>query len=144
MWLSKTCRHSVEKNFTQSLWQMPWESHDAAGATPSAPACSFPPSLPSFFRPNPSTRRTVVAVGVWASLLWQHCRIRLSHLVIGGQAEPAGVTQRLLQGSDTVQSSVIFGRRITLCHEMDLLILLRVWVGGVWVFVCVCVHWYDP
>lgn len=45
---------------------------------------------------------------------------------MGGQAEPAGVTLRLLQGSGTVQSSVIFGRQITLCHEMDLLILPRV------------------
>ena len=55
---------------------------------------------------------------------------------MGGQAEPAGVTQRLSQGSDTVQSSVIFGRRITLCHEMDLLILLR--VCGL--CMCVCAY----
>lgn len=41
---------------------------------------------------------------------------------LGQQVAPAG--------SLTVQGAVIFGRRITLCHGMDLLILLCV---------CVCV-----
>ena len=98
----------------------------------------FPPPPP----PSPTlTPRAAVVFGVRSSALWQHCRIRLSHLVMGGRAEPADVTQRLLQGSDAVQSSVIFGGRITLCHEMDLLILLCACVHAC---VCVCVHWYDP
>lgn len=78
-------------------------------------------------------------------------RIRLSHLVTGGQAELRGLAPATSAGSHTVHSAVIFGNRITLCHEMDLLILqlacarVCVW-ESVWVCVCMCVfsRWYDP
>lgn len=116
--------------------------HNLPTNTPRVPQCSwcspvgtYP--LPHAFLHFPALRGQQRRVGVWASAFWQRCRIRRPRLVTGGQAERAGVTLRLLQGSGTVQSSVIFGRRITLCHEMDLLILLCVRV-------CVCVRLRAP
>lgn len=93
------------------------------------------PVLPFFSNPRPRPEGGSGVLRPSAGALTALPNQAVSHLVMVGQAEPAGVTRRLLQGSDTVQSSVIFGRRITLCHEMDLLIPLRVGVG-----VCACVH----
>lgn len=109
--LQTLCR---AKLFTIPLTNVPETPTMAAGATPRQP--------PGQQRRSASQRRNALTA---------------NHAVTPCDGWTGWASRRLLLGSDTVQSSVIFGRRITLCHGMDLLILLPVCVyacvhGSIW------------
>lgn len=128
--LQTSCRGTTFHNLPTNTLRVPQCSW-------CSPVGTYPPpsrlsSLPCSQRAAAAGRR--LSVGVLTALpnqtaaLWREDRL-------SKQASPCTSCRGRAQFR-----AVIFGRRITLCHEMDLLILLCM---RVCVFVCAYVRWYD-